>query len=213
LAGLAVALLACLGPAVVLGLNQASATPNIALKPLDLSPTCVNLGAPTTPVPTAQEGTPGRSLAQRMNCGGTEMIVRIEVFSPRSTAAPINAERRRLTRPKEADDVSEVPLTTRDGATLPPWRLIRANEPAYVAVAALWIDGKPAAPGMAMRLGMARTSVFGGADAPVVVAITPVADWARIDMRKKQELEHKLSDLLRAHPEIGAQIQAIAAAR
>jgi exosortase A len=212
LAGLAVALLACLGPAVVLGLNQASATPNIAMKPLDLSPACVNLGAPTTPVPAALEGTPGRTVVQRMNCGGTEMIVQIEVFSPRSTAAPINAERRRLTRPKEADDVSEVPLTTRTGGALPPWRLIRANEPAYVAVAGLWVDGKPATPGMTMRLGMARTSVFGGADAPVVVAITPVADWAKIDMRKKQDLEHRLSDLLEAHPEIGGQIQALAAA-
>jgi hypothetical protein len=140
------------------------------------------------------------------------MIVQIEVFSPRSTAAPINAERRRLTRPKEADDVSEVPLTTRTGGALPPWRLIRANEPAYVAVAGLWVDGKPATPGMTMRLGMARTSVFGGADAPVVVAITPVADWAKIDMRKKQDLEHRLSDLLEAHPEIGGQIQALAAA-
>ncbi len=217
LAGLAVAVLACLGPAIVLGLDQASATPNVALKPLDLSPTCVALGASATPVPatldgTPGEGRPGRAIVQHVKCGGTEMIVQIEVFSPRSTAAPINAERRRLTRPKEADDVSEVPLTTSDGAALPPWRLIRANEPAYVAVAGLWIDGKPATPGMSVRLGMARTSVFGGAEAPVVVTITPVADWAKIDMRQKQELEHQIAELLAAHPEIGGQIQALAEA-
>jgi hypothetical protein len=108
--------------------------------------------------------------------------------------------------------VSEVALTAASGASLPPWRLIRANEPAYLAVAGVWIDGKPTAPGMAMRLGMARTSVFGGAAAPVVVVITPVEDWAKIDMRKKQALELQLAGLLEAHPEIGARVQAMAAA-
>ena len=49
IAGLAVAALAALGPAIVLGLNQASAMPEMALKPLDLTPSCVAEGAPATP--------------------------------------------------------------------------------------------------------------------------------------------------------------------
>ena len=93
----------------------------IALKPLDLSPSCVTAGATAF--------LPGRTIIQHVMCGGTAMTIEIEAFSPRSTAAPFNAERRRLTRPPEADDMTEAPMTTRAGGKLPGWRVIEA-EPA-----------------------------------------------------------------------------------
>jgi exosortase A len=205
-AGLAVAVLAALGPAVVLGLNEAVAAPDVALRPLDFSPFCSNEGAPVPPAP----GTPGRTIVQHMNCDGIGMTVQFEVFSPRTTAGPVNAERRHLSRPAEADDLTEGPVTAPNGDPLRPWRLIRANEPAYVSAAGLWIDGTPTTPGLATRLNMARTSVFGGASAPALVVITPAVDWSHVDMREKKALENRISALLEARPDIGDQIRGIA---
>jgi exosortase A len=207
LAGLAVAALAAFGPMVVLALNEASAAPNVALRPLDLAPSCVNQGAPALP----DMGSSARAIIQRMDCDGITMTVQMEVFAARSTAAPINAERRRLTQPIEADDLSEAPLARQNGDPLPPWRLVRANEPAFVAAAGLWIDGEPAVPGMSVRLRMARSSVFGGALAPVLVVITPMADWKHTDMRQRQALENRIAALMEARPGINEQIRKIAA--
>jgi exosortase A len=206
-AGLAVVMLAAIGPIIVLGLDHASAAPVLALKPLDLSPSCINQGAPAM-----QPSAPGRSIIQRVDCGGTPMTVEMEVFAPRSTAAPVNAQRRRLTLPEKADDISEAPLVAAGGQTLSPWRVIRANEPAFVAVAGVWINGTPTTPGMTMRLDMARSSVLGGADAPVLVTIIPVEEWEKVDMRQKATLEHKIAAIIEAQPGIGGQIEAIAKA-
>jgi exosortase A len=205
LASLAVAVLAALGPVLILGLNRASAMPNLVLRPLDLGSSCVVQGRPTTP-----DGAVGRAIVQRVSCDGTILNIEVEVFSPRSTAAPVNMERRHLTRNVDADDISEAPLTTQAGAPLPGWRVVRASEPAFISAAGLWIDGRPSLPGLAMRLGMARTSITGEADAPVLVVITPVVDWAHIDMRAKSELERRISSLLEAHPEIGDQVRGLA---
>jgi exosortase A len=204
-AGLAVAALAAAGPLIVLRLDQASAAPAVASRPLDLSPVCVSQGAQAVPA-----GKPGRATIQVMNCGGTIVTVETEVFDARSTAGPVNAERRHLTRIGGAEDWTEAPLVTQSGDRLSPWRLVRGTDPDHIAAAALWIDGKPALPGMAMRLGMARSSVFGGASAPVLVVLTPTADWAHIDMRRKQALEDQIATLVQARADLGEQIKALA---
>ena len=206
IAGLTMVVLASIGPAIALGLNQTPAATGITLRPLDLSPSCVTIGTQEVP-PSAS---PGRVIEQRVDCGGTLMNVEIEVFSPRSTAAPINAERRRLTRLPDADDLSEGPVTGANGDAVRPWRLIRANQPAFVAAAGLWIDGQPMVPGMTMRLGMARSSVTGTSYAPVLVVVTPLVDWTQVDLRRRTELERQVSDVLEAHREIGDQVRAMA---
>jgi exosortase/archaeosortase family protein len=204
-AGLTVAALAALGPLLVAGLNSASAAPDIALRPLDLSPICANEGAPTVPA-----NTPGRALIQRMNCDGIPLMAQIEVFSPRTTAGPIYAERRRLTHVGNADDWSEGPLKARNGDPMPPWRIIRGNEPAYVVAAGVWIDGGPAMQGIAARLKMAHDSLLGGAKAPVLVVITPIADWPNVDARQKRALENRVAAVLEARTDNSAQVEAIA---
>jgi exosortase A len=207
-AAIALVVLAAIGPAAALALNQASAAPDVALRPLDLAPSCVTTGTRTMP----QADVTGQAIEQRAECGGTLLNVTIEAFSPRSTAAPVNAEQRRLTRLPDAEDLSESPLTIRAGNVLRPWRLIRANQPAYVAASGLWIDGQPTSPGITMRIGMARDSLTGVSAAPVLVVITPVVDWSRIDMRRRAELERQIADLLEAHREIGDQVRAVAKA-
>jgi exosortase len=207
LAGLAVAAAAAIGPVVVLGLNQASAMPEAALRPLDLAPTCVNQGAPAIPA----AGSVGRAIVQSVSCDGIAMNIVLEVFSSRSTAAPVNAERRRLTRSPDADDVSEAPVPMKSGAVLPGWRFVHADSPGFfVATVGLWVDGEPSMPGLRMRLQMAKTSVTGVTYAPVLVTIIPVADWHHVDVAQQHRLERQIAALLEAHPDIGDQIRAAA---
>jgi hypothetical protein len=108
--------------------------------------------------------------------------------------------------------MSESPVIGAAGNPLPGWRLVRASDPVFVAAAGLWIDGQPTTPGMAMRLRMARTSLSGASYAPVLIVITPVADWVHVDPRQRPNLESQLSGLLEAHPEIGDQVRALARA-
>jgi exosortase A len=203
LAGIATAVLAAFGPGIVLGLDLSAAVPEMALRPLDLSPSCVAAGS---------AGATGRTFLQRVTCGGMPMTIEIEVFPPRSTAAAVNAERRHLTHGPDRNDVSDMPLRTSAGEKLEGWRLIRATQPAYLAAAAMWIDGKPMTPGLAMRVRMAWDSVSGGPVSPAVVVITPVADWPLVDARRSGELEQQISELLEAHPEIGGEVRAMVAA-
>jgi hypothetical protein len=134
------------------------------------------------------------------------------VFPPRSTAAAVNAERRHLTHGPDRNDVSDMPLRTPAGEKVAGWRLIRGAQPAYLAAAGMWIDGKPMTPGLAMRVRMAWDSVSGGMVAPAVVVIMPVADWPLVDARRSGELEQQISELLEAHPEIGGEVRAMVAA-
>ena len=207
LTGLTVAAVAAICPVVVLGVNKASAMPEAALRLLDLTPSCVNQGTPAIPA----AGSVGRAIVQLVSCDGTAMNIEIEVFSSSSTAGPVNAERRRLTRAPDADDVSEAPVLTQSGAVLPGWRFIHADSPGFfVAAAGLWVDGEPATPGLRMRWQMAKTSATGATYAPVLIIITPVADWHHVDIARQHQLERHIAALLDAHPDIGDQIRAAA---
>jgi hypothetical protein len=63
---------------------------------------------------------------------------------------------------------------------------------------------------MRMRLHMAKTSVIGVKYAPVLVTITPVADWRHVDLAQQHGLERRIAAVLEAHPNIGDQIRAAA---
>jgi hypothetical protein len=151
---------------------------------------------------------------QRVSCGDTVMTIEIVVFASRATAAPVNAERRHLTRAPDADDLSEAPVLTKSGAALPGWRFVHADSPGFfVAAAGLWVDGEPAEPGLRMRWHMATSSVTGVTYAPVLVTITPVADWQHVDVARQHRLEGQIAALLEAHPDIGDQVRKIADVR
>jgi exosortase A len=205
-AGLALAAVAALGPVLALCLDRASAMPEMALRPLDLAPSCVNQGPPVI-APVGQAPV-GQAIVQRTSCNGTIMDIEIEVFPSRSTAAPVNAERRRQTRHPGEEDMSEAPVLTKSGAALPGWRFV--YDTGFVAAAGLWIDGQPAVPGLQMRLKMARTSVTGAAYAPVLVVITPVTDWSNVDLARRRSLEREIAAQLEGHLGIGDQIRAMA---
>ncbi len=207
IAGLATAALAAMGPLAVAGFN---APPSIAagvLRPIDLGPACVASG-PASPIPGAED----TALSQRVVCGGLPLTVRVDVFSRRATAAPINTARRRLTRAPDADDITETPLADEAGASAHGWRLVRSNKPAFVAATALWIDGERTLPGMALRLKLARTSLTGLSQNPVLVTLTPAVDWAGVDVNRRKDIENRLSRIAGTAQTVDAQTRAIGGA-
>ena len=208
IAGLAVAAAAAIGPLATIGLTQAAAAPRLAPKPLDLGSTCRAIG----PAVPDQGGGPGRAVTQRVECGEDKLDILVEVFAPRTTAAPIAAERRRLTRAPDVEDVTETALATEPHDPIRVWRLVRSNQPAHATAIGVWIDGEPARLGFAMRTTLARTSLTGTDFAPVIVAITPAVDWPHLDMREGRALDMRLTVFLQSHPEIDAQVREIAAA-
>ena len=205
-AGIAVAAAASIGPLAVLGLNRAAATPMVPPVPLALSGlACQPVSLPAAP--PAAAGATGTVVRQRVECGIDTLDIRVVVFSPYSTAAPVNAERLRLTRDPAADDTTETPV---DDDPARVWRIARSNEPSFLTASGLWIAGEPTAPGMGMRMKMARASLSGGGPAPVLVVVTPVVDWHRVRPAEKREIEYRLSAFLRTHSEIDEQVRAIA---
>ena len=201
-----VVLLAAAGPLSVFALGQASASmPPLTLKPLDFSPACLNTGATITPPP----GMIGQTMAQQVDCGGIVLNVLVEVFPPRSTAGPVGAEQKRLTRPTSPEDSSETVLAPGDNTVPSAWHIVASTEPAFVAAAAVWINGETFSPGMAMRLAMARTSVFGTAFAPVLVVVIPAANWTHVETAEKRRMAERIALFVRETPGIGDQIREI----
>ena len=201
-AGVALAVLAAIGPASVFALTRASPVPGMNSAALDLGPGCVAVGEMSRP----RGAVPGGVMVQRMLCEGVPLNIYVEVFSPRSTAGPVNAERRRLTRPRGADDVTDAPLFRGEADKPRGWRIVLADHPTHVAVAGLWVEGEPAIQGFSLRLSMARTSLTGSAFAPVLIVIEPAVEWAQVTSRQKNDMAALLTDLIVAHPGIGDRV-------
>lgn len=147
---------------------------------------------------------------QRVVCGNVVVDLAWEAFSPRATAAPVMAERRRLCLRAETEGLQEAWLDTVSG---PPstWRLMRSNEPAFITAVSVWVDGKPVQPGLAMRARMALNSLLGSAYAPLVMTVTPVADWNKLPPAEREAKEASLSAFLLSHPDLAAQVGALTA--
>jgi hypothetical protein len=105
------------------------------------------------------------------------------------------AEYRRLASPAGAGDVaaSWLPIPN-PGSRI--WRLVTTAEPAHAAAVSLWVDGKPGAGGVAIRVRQAWNSILNGAPAPLVVSVTPDVDWSQITAAQSQQLGQLLGDLL-----------------
>ena len=120
--------------------------------------------------------TPFNLRSQRVVCGGVPMDMSWVAFSPRITAAPLMAERRRLALRAETEGLQENWLESSDGMPS-AWRIMHSTDPQYMIAVAMWVDGKPARPGLMMRGRMAMNSLFGSAFLPMVVTVTPAVDW------------------------------------
>jgi hypothetical protein len=131
-------------------------------------------------------------------------------FSPRSTAAPVMAARRRMVAGAITEGLQEAWLDT-PGGSLGAWRLMKSNDPAYAIAVSVWVEGKPVRPGLPMRLRMALSSLTGSAFAPMVVSVTPVVNWRTGNQAEIVAAEDALPRFLAAHPELDATIGALSA--
>lgn len=205
-AAVGVAVVAVLGPLLSAGLAMAIARPAETATAIDPGPGCTILaGRSENPAATWVR-------TQRVACGGLTMDMTWEAFSPWVTAAPLMQERRRLTRRVDTEGLTEAWLPG-PGDQPRPWRIMHSTDPAYVLAAAIWIDGRPARPGLSLRLRMARDSLFGTAYAPMVMIVTPAVSWGDLTPADRRAAEASVAAFLQAHPGLDARVGAMSALR
>jgi exosortase A len=197
---LGLAIIASAGPLAASALNLSTAGNVNVPVAIDLGPGCVARIDPSF----------NRVRTQRVACGGVAMDVTWTAFSPRITAAPLMAERRRLVLRAETEGLQEEWFQPADGSNS-AWRIMRSGDPAFAIAVAMWVDGKPARPGLGMRARMALDSVLGTAFAPMVVTITPAVDWAVLGPYERKLAEESVSSFLKTHPDIDAIVARLSA--
>ncbi len=192
-------LLAALGPAIAGQFDRAAASDMTSAIP-SLVPAggCSSQPAPLT------EGidAPGRLVVQRFDCPGGVVTLAIEVFSPRSTVARVNAEQRRLTGVIGADDVESRPVpapNTPSGA----WRLVEATHPIRMAATSIWMQGKPAEAGLAARARQAWNSIVGSRFSPVLLVVTPTDDASGLETPDRQHMSNSVVRFVQSQPALG----------
>ena len=206
LASALLVVIAGISPATALFLDRAARVDTVRLTPLDPGPTCSS--APGKPPERTRLASGGRSLDQRITCGeGGVYDVHMVAFSPRSTAGPVMAERRRLSRPPDVEETREDWMQSEPHT----WRILVGTEQPFAMALGLWIGGAPSMAGLPVRAHMAWNSLTGGRNAPVVVSVTPVVEWAHLRPAERQKVEADLTAFLKSHTGWDAQIQAISA--
>jgi exosortase A len=201
---LGIVVVATLSPAVAAGLSMAAAVPVTAPIRIGAGPTC--LVQPLAPM----EGMAVRR--ERVLCGPVPVDISWAVFSPRSTAGPVMAARRRMVAGALTEGLQEAWLAPSKGG-LSAWRIMKSSDPAYAIAAAIWIDGKPVRPGLMMRLRMALNSLAGSAYAPMVVTVTPVVDWETKNGLELKAAVDALPQFLLTNPELDQTVGALSAVR
>jgi exosortase A len=192
----ALLLLAAVGPATAAQIDRSATLDMSADLPFLAPPAgCSSQPAPLTP----GLDTPGRVMVQRFDCGEGPATFTVEVFSPRSTAARLVGEQRRLTGVFESEDV-EVHALSVPGSPQGAWRLMEVEKSRHVAATSLWIDGQPAQVGLAARARQAWRSVFGAPYRPVLMVITADSDILSNDVVGRRQAAARIASFLRAQP-------------
>jgi exosortase A len=189
-------LLAAIGPAIAAQIDR-SAVPDMTAVLPALAPAagCSSLQAPLT----AGLDAPGRIIVQRFDCGEGPVTFTVEVFSPRSTAARLLAEQRRLTGLFEGDNVEARWLSVPNNPQ-GTWRLMVGMTEARVVASSLWIDGQSTQLGLAARARQAWRSVFGARFQPVLMVVNADADFQAHDAVARGQAASRIADFLRAQP-------------
>jgi exosortase A len=201
---LGVVVVAAISPSVAAALTMATVTPTPGPASIAIGQGCVVSSV------TLTEADKARVRTQRVLCGNTPMDVSWEAFSPRITAAPLMAERRRLVLRAESEDLQESWLQTQNG-TSTTWRIMTSNDPAYAIAASLWVDGRPVRPGLMMRARMAMNSLFGSPYAPMVVTVTPAVNWDTLTPIERRDAEASVATFLLQHRDLDQTIGTLSA--
>jgi exosortase len=198
IAAVAALIVSALGPATAAGLDRAAESRIAVVRPV-----VPDTGCKIQPITGAVERSE-RRVTTRVACGAAQYDITVVVFPARSTAGPVVVERRRLSRPIAAEDISESWLTTPDGGRT-GWLVVRSTDPTGITAVGVWVDGEPISLGLGMRIRMAQSSLFGSDASPVVVVVEPVVDWSQVTPGMRPAIERNLAGFLLAHPELAAQ--------
>ncbi len=163
-------LLAAIGPTVAEDLTRTT-----SVRPFVPASIALGEGCDVRSIGSAIIGAT-RVQTQRVVCDGVAMNMTWEAFAPRITAAPLMAERRRLVKQADTEGLQQDWLQTGND-TRSTWRIMSSNDPAFIIAVSVWVAGKPARPGLAMRVRMAIDSLFGSAFSPMVMTVTPAVNW------------------------------------
>jgi len=196
--------MAAISPGVAAGLTMATA--NRPAGPVSIA---MGRGCTVSRVGSTMTGS-SRVRTQHVACGDVAMDMSWDVFSPHTTAGPVMAGRRRLVLRAETEDLQEKWLRWPDG-TPSAWRIMSSDDPAFIIAVAIWADGKPVRPGLAMRARMAMHSLFGSAFTPIVVTVTPSVDWATLKPIDRKNVDASLPAFLLRHHDLDQTIGALSA--
>jgi exosortase A len=199
-------LLAAIGPALAAQIDRAAA-PDLAAGLPTLAPAavCSSLPAPLN----ADLDAPGRIIVQRFDCGEGPVTFITEVFSPRSTAARLIAEQRRLTGLSEGDDVETHSLSI-PNSPQGAWRLMEAVKSPRIVATSMWIDGQPAQFGLRARARQAWRSLFGAQFQPVLMVVTSDAEFQVHDATGRHQATSRIVGFLQAQPKLAELIARLA---
>ena len=204
IAGAFAALLATAGPAGAAWLDRLAESP-VTLPPPNFAtvrgcwPASI---APSTPAPGVA--------VQNFTCTSGRMTVTVQAFPPRSNPARVVAAERAATG--EGTDEAFISTLQVPGGVPENWRLVITTDPARVAVAALWIDGKPSGGGLSRRITMARNSLAGSAFAPVLVSISTQFPHPQAVNGEDERAREMFRAFLMSQPKISDQITELARA-
>ena len=195
-------------PAAALLLDRAARADMVRLRPLEPGAECTS--APGIPPERKRPAVGGQAIDQRMTCaGGGIYDVHIVAFSPRTTAGPVLAERRRLSHPIWVEETRESWLAPEPHV----WRMLVGSQEPLAMALGLWIDGVPSMGGLPIRARMAWRSLTGGQFAPIMVSVMPVADWTNMKPPMRQKIEAELTAFMQANAGWAQQIAAMSAGR
>ena len=199
-----VCVFAIVGPGLTMVLARTGGGAQATAPLADLGPGCRL--QPDTDAPPL----PGlRATIQHATCGDLPVQVRTVVLSRHATAGPVYATERQMIAGGGEDGVAVSWIPPAPGKT-PIWRLVQSPDLGFVTAVSMWVDGRPAQPGLAERLRLAWTSLPGARLAPVVITVTPAVDWSRLGHEQRRQAVARLVQLLQNWSDAEQQVRRIA---
>ncbi|MBV8521712.1 MAG: exosortase [Acetobacteraceae bacterium] len=187
----AISALCASGPIAVAALQSRGGIAYVSISPvLPARSGCVQENSPGT-LPAGDVPYPA---AGRFLCKGIPFRFRVRRFAPTSGASLVLSEQRRLA----SADSEGVQTVYASG----PWRLTLTQEPPSLVASALWVDGKPAQPGLSTRLNLALDSLAGSSQEAVLVSLAPELAGNQASLAQAQQA---LIPLLENHSSLDEQ--------
>jgi exosortase A len=138
-AALGLVVVAALSPAIAAGLTLAAGVPVQVPARIDIGSGCM-----VQPLPPSQGPAMG---SERVLCGAVPVDISWAVFSPRTTAGPVMAARRRMVAGALTEGLQEDWLES-GSATSSAWRIMKSSDPNYA------IDAAEDGPEQSRRIGL-----------------------------------------------------------